>query len=222
MDRTQPPSATIVVADDHPVIRQGIRALLTRSPEFAVIAEAGDGVEALALVEHYVPEVLVTDIAMPGLNGLELARRLSERCPRTRVVVFSQHQTEAYAAEAFRAGALAYVVKTALADDLAKAIREALAGRRFLSAPLSTVAIEAYAARAAGRRECCDSLTKREREVARLVALGMTYAEIGVELGISDRTVEFHHSNLMSKLGLSTREDLVRYAISHGLTLPAA
>jgi len=135
---------TIVLADDHHVVRQGLRSLLEAEPDFSVVGEAGDGLEAAQLVERLQPDVLVLDLMMPGLNGLEVTRQVSQRSPRTHVVILSMHPNEAYVLEALRAGAAAYVLKESTSAELVRAVREAVAGRRYLSPPLSEHAIEAY------------------------------------------------------------------------------
>ncbi len=135
---------TIVVADDHQVMRQGLLALLEAETDFRVIGEAGDGLETCQLVERLEPNVLVLDLMMPGLNGLEVARRVGRRSPHTRIVILSMHSNEAHVLEALRNGATAYVLKESSASDLVNAVREAAAGRRFLSPPLSERAIDAY------------------------------------------------------------------------------
>jgi DNA-binding NarL/FixJ family response regulator len=209
---------TVLLAEDHRIVRQGLQALLGAVPEFSLLSEAGDGLEALKCVELHQPDVLVLDLMLPGLHGLEVARQTKKRSPRTRIVVLSMHASEAYVAEALRAGATGYVLKQSSASELAFAIREAVAGRRFLSPPLSEQSVEVY--------ECelktsttgpHKTLTPREREILQLVAEGHTNAAIAGRLGISPRTVETHRNHLMRKLNLHTRADLIRYAIQHGL-----
>src|SRR5258705_2995607 len=182
----------IALADDHQIVREGFRALLQTQPDFEVIGETGDGLEAVRLVEQRKPHVLVADLMMPGLNGLEVVRQVTQRSPGTRTVVLSMHANEAYVLEALKNGACAYVLKDASAVDLIRAVREALAGRRYLSPPLSDPAIQSYIqrARASDSSDLYDTLTNREREVFHLAAEGHTNAGIAGRLFISPRTVE--------------------------------
>ncbi|MBI2875306.1 MAG: response regulator transcription factor [Candidatus Tectomicrobia bacterium] len=209
---------TIVLVDDHPVVRQGLRALLEAEPGFRVIGEAGEGVEAVQLVERLQPDVLVLDLMIPGLNGLEVTRQVSRRSSRTRVVILSMHANEAYVLEALRNGALGYVLKDAGATELLRAVREVAAGRRYLSPPLSERAIEIYVQKTdAAPLDLYETLTTREREVLQLAAEGYSATEIADRLSISSRTVETHRANLMRKLGLRTQTDLIRYALRRGI-----
>lgn len=209
---------TIVLADDHRVVRQGLRALLEAEPGFDVVGEAGDGLETLHVAEQLKPDVLVLDLMMPGLNGLEVTRQLNKRLPHTRIVILSMYANEAYVLEALGNGASAYVLKDSSSADLVHAVREIAAGRRYLSPPLSDRAIEAYQEKAkAAVLDKHETLTTREREVLQLSAEGHTSAEIAARLGISSRTAEAHRSNLMHKLGLHTQADLIRYALRRGI-----
>ncbi len=209
---------TIVLADDHHIVRQGLRSLLEAESDFSVVGETGDGVEAAQLVERLRPDVLVLDLMMPGLNGLEVTRQVSQRSPQTRVVILSMHANEAHVLEALRAGAVAYVLKESTSAELVRAVREAVAGRRYLSPPLSERAIEAYMQKAESvALDPYETLTAREREVLYLVAEGHTNAEIADRLFISRRTVETHRANLMRKLDLRTQTDLISYALRRGI-----
>ncbi len=209
---------TIVLADDHPVVRQGLRAVLEAEKDFRLIGETGDGLETVRLIERLQPDVLMLDLMMPGLGGLEVTRQVSQRSPRTRVVILSMHADEAYVLEALKNGATGYVLKESSADDLVRAIREVAAGRRYLSPPLSERAIETYVQRARDASlDGYESLTPREREVLHLAAEGHHNPEIATRLFISSRTVEVHRANLMRKLGFRTQTDLVRYALKRGI-----
>ena len=209
---------TIVLADDHHVVRQGLRVLLEGQPDFQLVGEAGDGLEAIQAVERLKPDVLVIDLMMPSLNGLEATRQVSQRSPHTRVVILSMHADEAYVLAALRNGAAGYVLKDSSAADLVQAVREVAAGRRYLSSPLSERAIEAYVQKAADAAvDPYEMLTNREREVLHLAAEGYTNAEIADQLSISPRTAETHRANLMHKLGLRTHTDLIRYALRRGI-----
>jgi DNA-binding NarL/FixJ family response regulator len=209
---------TIVLADDHHIVRQGLRALLEAEADFSVVGEAGDGLETLERVEHMKPNVVVLDLMMPGLNGLEVTRQLTKHFAKTRIVVLSMYANEAYVVEALANGASAYVLKDSHSGDLIHAVREVAAGRRYLSPPLSDRAIEAYQAKAkAATLDRYETLTTREREVLQLTAEGRTNTEIASRLGISARTAETHRANLMHKLVLHTQADLIRYALRRGI-----
>jgi DNA-binding NarL/FixJ family response regulator len=206
---------SVLLADDHPLVRQGLRGALTTEPEFSVVGEAGDGIETVRLAERLQPDVLVLDLMMPGLGGLDVLPIVRQRSPRTRVVVLSMHSNEAYVLEALRAGATAYVVKDAGVDELVRAVREAAAGRRYLSPPLSESALGAYARRAgAAPADPYQTLTAREREVLQLTAEGHSGGAIAERLFISPRTVETHRANVMRKLGLRNQKEVVRYALT--------
>ncbi len=209
---------SIILADDHPVVRRGMQTLLEAEPDFSVIAEAGDGLESVRLVESLQPDVLILDLMMPGLSGLEVLRIVRKRSPRTRVVVLSMHDNNAFVAEALKNGATGYVLKGSDEENLVRAVQEAATGRRFLSPPVTERAIDAYIEQArAAQFDPHETLTAREREVLQLAAEGKTGAEIAARLHISQRTVENHRAGLMRKLGLKNQSELVRYALRRGL-----
>lgn len=214
-------NVTILLADDHQIVRQGLRALLDAEPDFSVIGEAADGLEASLLVEQLKPDVLVLDLAIPGLNGLEVTKRVRQNAPRTRVVILSMHANEGYVLQALKNGAVAYVLKKANVSELVRAVREAIAGRRYISTPLSERAIEAYIEKAKGvTLDESEKLTDREREVLQLIAEGQTRTQIAAMLSISPRTVEMHRSKLMHKMGFSSQAELIRYALRLGILPP--
>jgi two-component system response regulator NreC len=209
---------TIVLADDHHVVRQGVRTLLEAEPAFTVVGEASDGLEAVNLVASMKPLVLIVDLMMPGLSGLEVTRQAKQHSPQTRVVVLSMHASEGYVVEALHNGADAYVLKNANGADVVHAVHEVTSGRRYLSPPLTELAIEAYAKRATGAPvDRYETLTTREREVLQLAAEGRSHREVAVRLGISPRTAEVHRANLLRKLGLHSQTELIRYALKRGL-----
>jgi DNA-binding NarL/FixJ family response regulator len=207
---------SIVLGDDHRIVLRGLRALLDGQPGFSVVGEASDGLKVTSLVERLKPDVLVVDLMMPGLSGFDVARRVTKKLPKTKVVILSMYSSEAHVVEALRSGASAYVLKDASAEDLVTAIREAAEGRRYLSAPFSNDLIDTYLKRPGGV-DTYDTLTPREREVLHLVAEGLTSGEIAGRLFISPRTAESHRANLMRKLGLRSRTDLVRFAFQRGI-----
>jgi two-component system response regulator NreC len=209
---------TVVLADDHAIVRQGLRAVLEAGSEFNVVGEVADGLQVLDVVEQMRPNVLVLDLMMPGLNGLEITRQVRLRCPQTRVVILSMHADESYVMEALRNGAAGYVLKEASTTEVAQAVREVAAGRRYLSQPLSERAIEVYAEKAqSAPLDLYDTLTTREREVLQLCVEGCSSTEMATRLGISPRTADTHRANLMRKLGLQNQTALVRYALRRGI-----
>jgi len=211
-------SVSILLADDHAVVRHGLRALLEAEPEFRIVGEAADGLKVTDMVEQFKPDVLITDLMMPGLNGLEIARQVKQRAPHTRVVILSMHANEAYVLEALRNGAMGYVLKESTGQELVEAVHEVVAGRRFLSAPLSDRAIQAYINTGKDTLlDPYDALTSREREVLHLAAEGHSNSEIASRLSISPRTAETHRANLMRKLDLRSQTELVRYALRGGI-----
>lgn len=209
----------IIMADDHPIVRKGLRSLLEMDPAYEVIGEADDGPTALALTERLKPDILVVDVVMPGLGGLEVTRLITQRVPTTRVIVLSMHSNEAYVLEAFRNGAAAYVLKSTSTHTLADAVREVAAGHRYLSPPLTERAIQAYVQQSSATLiiDHYDLLTTRERAILHLAAEGLSNAEIGERLHISPRTAETHRTNLLRKLNLTTQTELLRYAWQRGL-----
>jgi two-component system response regulator NreC len=209
---------TIVLADDHHVVRQSFRLLLDAEPDFHVLGEAASGLETIELVEHLHPDVLVVDLMMPELNGIEVARRIKKQLPNTVIVVLSMHENEAYVVEALRAGVSAYVLKKSTAQELVYAIQQGIAGHLFLSPPLNEHAIQAYLEKAQGTKlDPYETLTAREREVLHLAAEGLNNSAIAARLSISPRTVEMHHGNLMRKLRLRNQADLIRFALQRGI-----
>ncbi len=209
---------TIVLVEAHVVVRDGLRLLLQGQPGFSVVGEASDGLHALALIERRKPSVVVMDPMLPGLGGLEVARRVRERFPRIRIVVLSMLADDAQVHAAFQNGVSAYVLKEAGASTLVRAIHEAVAGRRYLSPPLTVRALEEYARKARGAgADPYQTLTNRERQVLHMTAEGQSSASIGWCLRISARTAETHRANAMRKLGLRNRTDLIRYALARGI-----
>jgi two-component system, NarL family, response regulator NreC len=216
MNTTSSNPITIVLGDDHNIVLKGLRALLESQPGFSVVGEATDGLKVSDLAERLKPDILVVDLMMPGLSGFDVARRVVKRIPQTRVIILSMYSSEPHVVEALQSGAMAYVVKDASPEELANAIREVHAGRRYLSAPYSNELIDSYLKRPGGI-DPYDTLTPREREVLHLVAEGLTSGEIAGRLFISPRTAESHRANLMRKLGLRSRTDLVRFAFQRGI-----
>jgi two-component system response regulator NreC len=215
---------SILLADDHEILRQGLQRLLGTQPDFKVVGQAQNGLEAVELAERLHPDVVIVDILMPGLNGNDVTRQIKQRLPNTRMIVLSMYDDDSYVVSALQNGANGYVLKSSSATDLVQAVRAALAGQRFLSPPLAERAIQAYIHQAQNKvagehkvRFAYDLLTLREREVLHLSVEGLSGPEIANQISISTRTVETHRANLMHKLGLHSQAELVAYAREHGI-----
>lgn len=211
-------SVSIVVVDDHDIVRTGLRTILETDEELLVIGEANDGLSAIRTVQKLKPDILMLDLMMPRLNGLDVARNVQTVSPGTRVIVLSMHSNEAYVLDALKIGIAGYVLKDSSTDEILKAIHSVIEGNRYLSPPISETIIESYVQRI--RESSMDSyetLTDRERDVFTLAAEGHGNPEIAQLLSISSRTVETHRSNIMRKLGLKTQTDLIRYALRRGV-----
>lgn len=205
----------ILIADDHQLVREGIRRILDEHDDFEIVGEASDGKQALQLVEEVQPDVILLDVAMPGLDGVETTRRLAKMKPATRVLIVTMYADEHHAARLLRMGALGYVVKDAAPSELAEAIRTVYSDKRFVSQSLrETLALRFVDS---PEREPLDSLTNREFQVLRCLITGATHREIAEELSISVKTVDAHRLNLLAKLGLRNNAELTKFAIQHGL-----
>ena len=208
----------VLLADDHALLREGLRSLLAAHPGISVVADVGDGREALRRTEELKPDVLVMDVSMPGLNGIEAAHIIRGRYPQTQIVMLSMHSSTEHVFRALRAGALGYVLKESAATEVIAAVQTVHAGQRYLSPVLRDAAATADPAQRAGPRE---SLSLRERQVLQLVVEGKSSAEIARIVHLSPKTVETYRSRLMKKLGVPDVPSLVKFAIQHGLTPPA-
>lgn len=212
----------VLLADDHTLVRAGIRSLLESLDNVEVVAETGDGREALEQIELHRPDVAVLDITMPGLNGLEVAGRVGRVSPRTRIVILSMHADEAYVAQALRAGVSAYLLKDAAAGELGLALKAVAREETYLSPAISSQIVDGYL-RAAGKApDPLASLTERQREILQLIAEGQPTKGIAETLGLSVKTIETHRSQLMDRLDIHDVPGLVRFAIRSGLVSPDA
>jgi len=208
----------LLLVEDHDIVRQGLRALFELEPDFEVVGEASNGLAVEGLVERLKPDVMLLDLRLPGLSGLEVAHRLREKAVKTCIVVLTMHSEIGYAFEAFQAGVLGYVLKGSGIQEVLKAIRIAFSGVRYLSPPLTETALHTYAAQMRDTpQHALESLTARERQVLVLVAQGLTNADIADRLVIGQRTVETHRANMMRKLNLHTQVDLILFALKRGL-----
>jgi DNA-binding NarL/FixJ family response regulator len=205
----------ILLADDHNVLRDGLRLLIERQSDFTVVGEAGDGRETVQFVEEHRPDVVVMDIAMPNMNGIEATRRIVENHPRVGVVILSMHYDESYVLRALKAGARAYLLKNSLKADLIAAIRSAAQGRSFFSPKVSHILQEDYtrALEDRGAEDTYELLTAREREILQLVAEGKTNKEIASMLNLSLYTVDTHRTHILQKLNLHSVAELILYAV---------
>jgi DNA-binding NarL/FixJ family response regulator len=217
---TTPRKARVLLADDHAVVRRGLRLILEAEPDMEVAAEVGDGAEAVerALAEDI--DLAVLDVTMPRLTGIQAARVLSRRKPELRVLILSMHDNERYVFEALRAGAWGYIPKSVADRDLVEACRAAMRGETFLYPAAVKALIRDHLERASGENGDSDELTPRESEIVKLIAEGYTSREIAETLVISDKTVERHRANIFEKLGVRDRVDLTRYAVRRGLVEP--
>jgi two-component system response regulator NreC len=202
----------IVIADDHGVLRAGLKALLRAEPEYEVVGEASSGEEALRVATEHRPDIVLLDVSMPGLGGLEAAKMIKARLPRTHVLILTVHEDGALLREAIRAGASGYIVKRAVESELINAIEAVQRGELYVHPAMTRALLQDRSPDKAARRGDPTSLTKREASVVNLLAQGYTNRQIAEELGLSVRTAEAHRASIMGKLGLKSRVELVRWA----------
>jgi DNA-binding NarL/FixJ family response regulator len=207
---------SVLIADDHTLVRAGIRSLLERLPGILVKAEASDGREVLRLVAEYQPQIVLMDIAMPNMNGLDATRLLTESHPKVRVIILSIYSDEEHVYQALRAGASGYLLKGAATEELELALRSVAQGEIYLAPKVSRPVIDEYVRRTNASRPG-ENLSGRQRQVLQLIAEGETMKQIALELGISVKTVETHRAQLMDRLNIHDVAGLVRYAIKMGL-----
>lgn len=212
----------IVIADDHAIVRDGLKQLFAAQADTEVLAEATDGVEAIEAVKEYKPDVILLDIAMPRLNGLEVIRLIPETAPGTRVVVLSMHDNESYVRQVLEAGVLGYILKASPSSDILNAVRAAYKGEFFLSPKIKADVIHSYLKTKTEEpaHRGYDLLSEREQQVFRLVVEGNSTREISGFLGVSPKTIEKHRSSISTKLGICDRMELLKYAIKIGIVNP--
>ena len=209
----------IVLADDHTVMRNGLRLLLERQPDLQVVGEAADGRQAVALAESANADIVIMDIGMPNLNGIEAARQIVNRNPRTAIAILSMHSDESYVIRALKAGARAYLLKDSAEADLLAAVRALTEGKSFFSPAISKILVEDYMRQleSRGAEDTYDLLTNREREILQLLAEGRTNKEVANMLNLSLYTVETHRAHILQKLNLHSVPELILYAVRKGI-----
>ena len=211
-------AVTILIVDDHPFVRRGLRTLLETETGFSVVGEAEDGLQAIQMAEQFQPSIMIVDLMMPNLNGLEVLKQVSRRSPKTRMIVLSMQSAEPYVVETFRAGAIGYVLKDTAPEEVLNAIHNALLNTRYLSPKLPDHLMDvAKKPVDNANSDPYETLTDREREVLQMVAEGKTAPEIAKLLSISHRTVELHRGRMMNKMGFHSQAELVRYALKSGI-----
>ena len=211
-------TVTVLLADDHPIVRQGLRHLLEAEPDLKIVGEAEDGLQAVQLTDKFRPNVLIVDIMMPGLNGLEVLRQVKDRSPGTCSIVLSMQSADVYVVEALKSGALGYVLKETGPSELVNAVQQVMSGRRYLSPRLSERLIDVLLQTSdESTLDPYETLTNREREILHMVAEGLTTSAIAKRLSISPRTAELHRGRMMDKLGFNNQTELIRYALKRGI-----
>lgn len=213
-------SMRILIADDHGIMRAGLRALLDTEPDLEVIGEAEDGKHALQLARALKPDIILMDISMPGCSGIEATRLLAEHCPQTRVLILTMHDDKSLLQAAIQSGASGYVLKRAVESELINAVRAVARGDLYVHSSMTRALLETASYTPSPKGDAVENLTPREVEVLQLIASGYTNRQIAEKLTVSVRTVESHRANLIDKLGIRTRVELLRYAIENGLLVP--
>jgi DNA-binding NarL/FixJ family response regulator len=211
-------SRSIILVDDHQLMRAGLRTLLDKERDWKIVAEASDGREAVKLVTRHLPDIVIMDIGMPNLNGIEATRQIRELAPRTRVVALSMHSGAQFVSRMLEAGASAYLLKDSAHEELLHAVRAVIAGQVYLSPSIAGVVIDDYVRRVGAPHSESAVLTPREREVAQLLAEGRSTKEVAAQLFVSVKTIETHRQHIMEKLNINSIAELTKYAIREGLT----
>ncbi len=213
----QPDSIRVLLADDHAVVREGLAALLGAQPDIEIVGSVGDGREAVRESRRLEPDVVVMDVTMPELNGIEAAGQIHDACPATSVVMLSMHSDVEHVYRALRAGARGYLLKSSAGSEVAEAVRAAHAGRRFLSSKITESVLDDYI-RKRSTSSPLESLSPRERQILQLIAEGRTSADVARLLSLSPKTVDTYRSRMMAKLGIGDLPSLIKFAVQHGLT----
>ena len=211
---------TVFLADDHAIVRDGLKLLLERAGDFEVIGQAGSGRETVKEAQRIKPDVVLMDIAMPELNGIEATRQLIDLLPETKVIILSMHATSEHIFQALQAGASGYLLKESVGEEVVSAVNEVVKGQRYLSKKITETLVDDYLVQRQTNqtRSPIDRLSTREREVLQMVAEGLSSAKIAAELALSPKTVDTYRSRIMQKIGVRDVTELVKFAIRHGLT----
>lgn len=212
----------LLIVDDHAILREGLRALLSYYEDIEVVGEAEDGAQGLAEVNKLAPDLVLMDIAMPGMNGLDATRAIHQQHPQVRILILTQHEDRQYVLPLLQAGASGFIPKRALGNDLINAIRVVMRGETFLYPSAATAVVDEFRQQGTLSGDPTQTITPREMEILQHIVGGETNAEIAAALSISIKTVEWHRANLMSKLDTHSVADLVRYALQHGLAMSAS
>ncbi len=213
MDKTK-----IFIADDHHIVREGLKTLLERSPRLRIVGEASDGLSAVKQIKVTAPDVVILDIGMPGLNGIEVTRKIIEAHPQTRVVILSMHSSKQFLFEAFKAGARGYILKECLFEELIQAIQTVMQGKIYLGSTMTDTIIKDYISSAENNASAFTLLSPKEREVLQMLAEGCNTKAIAAQLNVSVKTIESRRLQLMEKLNLRSVAELTKYAIREGIT----
>jgi len=211
-------AVTVLLADDHPIVRQGMRNLIEAEAGYSVVGEAEDGLQAVQMAEQFKPDIIIVDMMMPRLNGLEAIRQITSRVPQTHSIVLSMQSADPYVVQALKAGASGYILKDSAPNEVINAIQQVLSGKRYLSPQLSEKLIDIFVAKLeTDALDPYNALTNREREILQLAAEGFSNTTIAEQLSISPRTVEQHRQSMMNKMGFNNQTDLIRFALKRGI-----
>jgi len=211
-------SIRIVLADDHPIVRQGFRSLIEKHTDLEVVGETDDGRTAIEMCREFHPDVVVMDVSMPGLNGIEATHRITAECPGTKVVALSMHSNRRFVVDMLKAGAGGYLLKECVFDDLVRAVRTVMAGQRYLSPKIAGMVLDDYLTLLPESDKPAPTLTVREREVLQLLAEGNATKKIALKLSVSGKAIEAHRRMIMKKLDLHSVAELTKYALREGIT----
>jgi len=218
LERNGPMTIRIILADDHRITREGLRSLLEKEDGLEIVGEAEDGRTAVRMTGELMPDVVIMDVAMPDLNGVEATRQILENSHKTYVIALSMHSEKQFVAKMMEAGASGYLLKDCAFDELAHAVRVTAEGGTYLGRRIAPVVVRDYVQRIKEGKPCIEELTAREREVLQLIAEGHNTKEIALKLNISTKTVETHRRNTMEKLNVDSVAELTKYAIREGIT----